>query len=111
MINQMPTKDKCPEKISIPLASDAQTIIDVLASQYGHMEAGEVRSALEGFYKNVWNDDELVEQFGVSHFEPPYVHVIRKQDKVRGTVMFVDRPRFYFSFSAEGDDTDDRKQA
>jgi len=109
MNTQMSATNKCPEKISIPISDSNQTIIDILNSQYGHLESGEVRTQLESFYDKVWNDAELVEQFAVSHFEPPYVHVIRKEDKARGTIMFVDSPRFYFSFSAESED-DERNQ-
>jgi hypothetical protein len=89
--------------VTIPINGDNQTIVDILQSQYGHLEAGEARGILEShFAGGVWNDAEVVTTFAVSHFDPPYVHVIRAQDGVRGTLLFLDSPRFYFSF-AEGD--------
>jgi hypothetical protein len=70
------------------------------------MDAGEVRAILEAAYpnapqtndQNVWTSEQLLDIFEISHFEPPYVHVIRKADAVRGTVLFVAAPRFYFAF-------------
>lgn len=98
------TTNNCPEKISIPFSGSNQTIIDILNDQYGRFEAGEVRAMLEARYpENVWNDEEFSNNFAVSYFEPPYVHVIRKKDAARGTVMFIDSPRFYFSFNAESE--------
>lgn len=86
---------------SIPVFSKNTDVANVLHSQYGHLESGEVRTILEQAHAPVWNNDELLNVFEVSHFEPPYVHVIKKEDGTRGTVMFVDAPRFYFSFSAD----------
>ena len=88
--------------VTVEIESDSQTIVNILNDQYGHLDSGEARAALEADYTAVWNDEELVEHFEVSHFdEPPYVHVIRKADGVRGTLIFLPVPRFYFSFNAE----------
>lgn len=88
--------------VTAPIAGDSQVVIDVLQSQYGQLDAGEARTALETYYVGgVWNDAEFAEHFEASHFTPPYVHAIRKADGARGTLMFVDAPRFYFSFNAE----------
>jgi hypothetical protein len=90
--------------VDIALTGDDQTVIDILHAQYGHLEAGEARAMLETqFPGDVWTDEELVANFSVSHFEPLYLHVIRSSDGVRGTLMFLDSPRFYFSFNAESD--------
>lgn len=63
----------------------------------------EIRAVLEEqFHEQVWNSEQLMDTFEVSHFDPPYVHVIRKVDGVRGTVAFNDDPRFYFAFRPEG---------
>lgn len=86
---------------AIDLAADDPAVAAVLQAQYGHLENGEVRAILEQIHNPVWTNDELLETFEVSHFEPPYVHVIRKEDGVRGTIMFIDSPRFYFSFAPE----------
>jgi hypothetical protein len=90
--------------VTIPVAGDNQTLVDILQSQYGHLDSGEARAALEAHYPDsVWNDQEIGGVFAVSHFDPPYIHVIRHADRRRGTLMFLDAPRFYFSFNAESD--------
>lgn len=89
--------------VTIEIAGGPHTLVDILNDQYEHLDAGEARAALEAYYTGgVWNNEELAEQFEVSHFgEPPYVHVIRKADGHRGTLMFLPSPRLYFSFNAE----------
>ena len=75
------------------------TLVDMFKDQFAHLDGGELRTLLADTYGNqVWNSEELLQHFEVSHFEPPYVHVISKTDGVRGTVAFNDEPRFYFSF-------------
>ena len=85
---------------NIDIVADSRTTLArVLQDRFATMEAGEIRATLETTYgADVWTSAELLDVFEVSHFEPPYVHVIRKVDGVRGTVVFVDEPRFYFSF-------------
>ncbi|NDC55298.1 MAG: hypothetical protein EBZ69_00425 [Alphaproteobacteria bacterium] len=95
------TKNEQPAITNISVDASNADVAAVLKAQYGHLENGEVRAMLEVSCGPVWTNDELLEVFEVSHFEPPYVHVIRKEDGKRGTVMFVDTPRFYFSFTAE----------
>lgn len=95
------TKHEQPAITAISVDANNADVAAVLHAQYGHLENGEVRAMLEVSGGQVWTNDELLEIFEVSHFEPPYVHVIRKEDGKRGTVMFVDTPRFYFSFAAE----------
>ena len=80
-------------------------IVDILRTQYAHLSENEVRAILQQVHAKVWTNEELLVDFEVSHFDPPYVHVIRKEDGLRGTVMFIDSPRFYFSFSS-GDDNE-----
>jgi hypothetical protein len=81
------------------VGEDRSALAHVLHNRFAHMDAGEVRALLEITYgSDVWTSEELLDTFEVSHFEPPYVHVIRKLDAVRGTVVFVDAPRFYFAF-------------
>jgi hypothetical protein len=76
-------------------------VVKILAAQYAHMDQGEARTALERIHNPVWTNDELLAQFEVSHFEPPHVHVIKKDNGQRGTVAFIDSPRFYFDFQPE----------
>jgi hypothetical protein len=107
--------------VSIQLSEDTkQVLLDVIASEFAHMESGEVRARLEAAFppksknpetdlweidnvSDVWNEDELLAAFEVSHFDAPYAHVIRKEDGQRGTVMFIDSPRFYFAFISTQD--------
>ena len=78
---------------------DRATLAHILHNRFAHLDAGEVRAMLETTYPAaVWVSEELLTVFEVSHFEPPYVHVIRKTDGLRGTVVFIDAPRFYFAF-------------
>lgn len=85
----------------VNIAGDNDTLRAILQNQYGRLEAGEARTALEAAYEKVWNDAELAEQFEVSNVEPPYLHVIDKQSGQPGTVLYLDSPRFYFLFNAE----------
>lgn len=98
--------------VTVPVAGNNQTVIDILHDQYGCLDSGEARAALEAYYtvENVWNNDDITTAFEVSHFEPPYIHVIRKVDGKRGTLLFLDEPRFYFSFNAESN-TDEPRTA
>lgn len=95
------TKNEQLAITTIPVDANNADVAAVLQAQYGHLENGEIRAMLEVSGRQVWTNDELLETFEVSHFEPPYVHVIRKEDGQRGTIMFIDTPRFYFSFAAE----------
>lgn len=93
-----------PNNPSIPttdvqLDLSRETLVDMFKDQFASLDGGELRTLLENAYGNqVWNNEELLQHFEVSHFEPPYVHVISKTDGIRGTVAFNDEPRFYFSF-------------
>ena len=78
----------------IVVVASNKDVVALLKNQYGHLEKGEVRAILEQTHTPVWSNDELLETFEVSHFEPPYVHVIRKEDGRRGTIMFLDDPIF-----------------
>ena len=59
------------------------------------------REALEASYGQVWDTQQLGEDYVVHGFLAPFVQVTRKKDGVMGTMMFQHMPRFYFSF-AEG---------
>lgn len=82
----------------VSLNTDVATLVKTLEAQYAHMSQDEARQILEKAHDTVWDSEELLSVFEVSHFEPPLVHVIRKTDGQRGTVAFIDSPRFYFSF-------------
>jgi hypothetical protein len=58
------------------------------------------RQTLEQRYGQVWDADELREQFSVLGFRAPFVVVQRKADGQRGSLEFQAFPRYYFNFVA-----------
>lgn len=57
----------------------------------------DLREKLSKFGRT-WNDAELLDEFEIELFDPPYVRVINKTTGARGTVMFTEKPRLYFYF-------------
>ncbi len=100
----MPTSPKAKELATqIPLDIGHVMLRNVIKEQLDRRGLDEIRAVLQEQYgEQVWNSEQLLDTFEVSHFEPPYVHVIRKSDGVRGTVAFNDDPRLYFAFRLEG---------
>jgi hypothetical protein len=47
-----------------------------------------------------WNTTELQEDFEVIGFQAPFVVVIRKKDRVKGSLQFDHQPRKYYDFKA-----------
>ena len=92
------TKNEDAALTNIPVPARDSDIAAILHAQFSHLDNGEVRALLEQLHSPVWTNEELLEVFAVSHFEPPYVHVICQKTGRRGTVMYVDTPRFYFAF-------------
>ena len=70
-----------------------------MVSELNRLPGG--REDLEEKYGKVWSTDEMCSEFSALGFLAPYIHVMRKTDKVKGTLMFQHNPRFYFSFSGE----------
>jgi hypothetical protein len=56
------------------------------------------RSALEAQYGQVWDTNQLAQEFEVIGFMAPLVVVRRKADGVKGSVEFQHNPRLYFAF-------------
>lgn len=86
----------------VNITGDNDTLAAILQNQYGKLEAGEARAALEQAYERTWNEAEFAGQFVAEKFEPPYVHVLDKMTGHRGTMIYLDSPRFYFLFNPEG---------
>ena len=59
------------------------------------------REALEAEHGQVWNTQELGEDFEVLGFAAPLVVVRRRADGVLGSLFFQHSPRLYFSFCAD----------
>jgi hypothetical protein len=59
------------------------------------------RAGLEAKYGQVWNTQQLSEDFSVMGFGAPFVVVKRKSDGVVGSLEFQHHPRFYFNFAED----------
>jgi hypothetical protein len=71
-----------------------QEVIEINAAQGS-------REALEAKHEQVWDTQQLREDFDVTGFMAPYVGVRRKADNVIGSLQFQHDPRLYFSFKAD----------
>ena len=60
------------------------------------------REALERQHGQVWDTQQLAQDFEVIGFLAPLVVVRRKADGVKGSLEFQHMPRFYFNFVADG---------
>ena len=58
------------------------------------------RDKLERIYGQVWDTDELTEQFEVLGFRAPYVVVRDLDTREEGNLKFQHEPRYYFSWRA-----------
>jgi hypothetical protein len=56
------------------------------------------REALEAEYGQVWDTDQLVQDFEAIGFMAPLIVVRRRSDGVKGSLEFQHSPRFYFSW-------------
>ena len=56
------------------------------------------REALEAQHGQVWDTDQLMEEFEAIGFMAPLVVVRRRSDGVKGSLEFQHNPRFYFNF-------------
>ena len=57
------------------------------------------REALEEINGKVWDTTELTKEFEVDGFMAPHVVVVNKLTGEKGTMVFQDYPRFYFSLT------------
>ena len=56
------------------------------------------REYLDAKHGQVWDTQQLSDDFEVLGFMAPLVVVRRKSDGVKGSLMFQHSPRFYFGF-------------
>ena len=59
------------------------------------------RHALEAKHGNVWDTNQLADNFEVIGFMAPFVVVRRKSDGVKGSLEFQHDPRFFFNFQKD----------
>lgn len=65
----------------------------------GELNAAEAdREKLEQQYGQVWDTDQLRDQFVILGFMAPFVMVRRKSDVQKGSLEFQGYPRFYYNF-------------
>tara|TARA_Y100001951_G_C11192915_1_gene212586 strand:+ start:341 stop:589 length:249 start_codon:yes stop_codon:yes gene_type:complete len=76
---------------------ERQEAINRINERYGH------REALEAIHGQVWDTQELQDDFSVRSFLAPFVLVDRKSDGEKGTLIFQHHPRFYYDFTSEGE--------
>lgn len=57
------------------------------------------RERLEKEHGQVWDTQELQEEYKVNAFLAPFVEVTRLSDGQRGLLTFQHMPRFYFNFT------------
>ncbi len=59
------------------------------------------RVALEAEHGQVWDTDQLCQDFDIKGFMAPFVVVKRKSDGRLGSLTFQHSPRYYFSFQID----------
>jgi hypothetical protein len=59
------------------------------------------RESLEAEYGQVWDTEQLTQDFEVMGFLAPLVVVRRRADGVKGSLEFRHRPRLYFNFEPQ----------
>jgi hypothetical protein len=65
-------------------------------------ESPRSRELLEAKFGQVWDPDQLQEEFDVVGFRAPFVVATRRSDHRLGSLLFQNAPRFYFAFVPDG---------
>ena len=81
--------------MSDPAENIRQELVDAINSRQNK------REELESEYGQVWNTEELTEDFTVESFTAPYIVATQKSTGDRGTLMFSHSPRFYFDWMTD----------
>jgi len=59
------------------------------------------REELEAKFGEVWDTEQLKATFQVHGFLAPFTGVTRKEDGVKGSLLFQHWPRYYFGFTRD----------
>ena len=59
------------------------------------------KEVLESAHGQVWDTQQVQEEFQIHAFLAPFVQVTRRSDGARGALTFQHLPRFYFAFQQE----------
>jgi len=84
-----PTEEIRREKVAELNGSVAEDTVD------------EARAKLAAEFGQLWDTEQLQQEFTVTGFLAPYVTVRRKSDGATGTLQFTHNPRFYFRFQPD----------
>lgn len=87
-----------PDPVNVP-QDTTETARRREVARINSMDEG--REELEKQYGQVWNTDELRQDFNVEGFMAPCVVVRRRSDGKRGTLTFQHDPRLYWGFMPE----------
>jgi len=63
--------------------------------------APSLREELEAKYGQVWDTNQMQEDFQALGFMAPFIIVQRRSDNKKGTLTFQGSPRYYFDFQAD----------
>jgi hypothetical protein len=78
------------------MTSKDQVIADVI--RMAMIASGQPAADLAASQGQKWAPDELIRDFDVLGFAAPFVVVMRRSDKVIGSLEFTGSPRVYFAF-------------
>ena len=80
------------------MSDNTESIRRVMVQEINHNPVS--REALEARHGKVWDTEEMARDFDGLSFAAPFMIVAEKSTGKKGSLMFQDRPRFYFSFEA-----------
>jgi hypothetical protein len=72
--------------------------VAIINAQVESSDKDAERVRLEAEHGQVWNTEELSEEFTVDGFMAPFVTCTNKETGKRGAMMFQHMPRFYFDW-------------
>ena len=75
--------------------NERRNLVQVINAQPGSREALQIE------YGQVWDTDQMCEEFQAIGFMAPFVIVRRKSDGKKGSLMFQHCPRYYFAFKLD----------
>jgi hypothetical protein len=81
------------------MLSENEAVREALSSIINSM--ADDREELEDIHGQVWDTNQLTQDYAVEGFAAPFVVVRRKSDGVRGTLTFQHSPRYYYDFTPE----------
>ena len=86
------------------MARGAQAVVAEVVRDLTERDVGSVEQ-LKARYGQLWTTDQMQQDFEPQGFGAPYIVVIRKKDRVKGTLEFGradDGVRYYYDFSPAG---------